>query len=140
VFPHVFDKGGFDVVIGNPPYVPLQKDKKLSLVLKTLGFHTYTSIGDLYCLFYEKGFNILKRRGILGYVTSSNWMIASYGKELRSFISKNTKPEILVYLGGNAFESAVVDSNILILSKLNTVENICLAIDISNSFDKPNEL
>jgi type I restriction-modification system DNA methylase subunit len=139
-FPHVFDKGGFDVVIGNPPYVQLQKDKKLSLVLKTLGFHTYTSIGDLYCLFYEKGFNILKRRGILGYVTSSNWMIASYGKELRSFISKNTKPEILVYLGGNAFESAVVDSNILILSKLNTVENICLAIDISNSFDKPNEL
>jgi len=67
-------------------------------------------------------------------------MIANYGKELRNFLSSNTLPEILVDLGGNAFESAVVDSNILIFSKQSSRDNKCLALDISDSKDKPNQL
>jgi len=84
-FPEVFtEKGGFDIVIGNPPYVQMQKDEgKLADLYKNAKYATFERTGDLYALFYELGFNILKLDGVLCFITSSQWMKANYGKSLR---------------------------------------------------------
>jgi type I restriction-modification system DNA methylase subunit len=133
-FPQVFEKGGFDVVIGNPPYVQLQKIREQSLKLKELDFETYNSTGDLYCLFYEKGYEILKQSGVLGYITSNKWMKANYGKSLRNYLLKSTSVYKLIDLGSGIFESATVDSNILFFKK-DGKSHKTIAIDLSNEND-----
>lgn len=131
-FPKVFAKGGFDIVIGNPPYVQLQSSKELSESLENVGYKTYEKTGDLYCLFYEKGNIILKENGILGFITSNKWLRANYGKSLRRYLLENTTIQLLVDLGSGIFESATVDSNILIYSKHKTNTNQSFAsIDLS---------
>jgi hypothetical protein len=113
-FQDVFDKGGFDIVIGNPPYVQLQKDSgKIANLLENAGYKTFERTGDIYSLFYELGFNLLKEKGIQTIISSSQWMKANYGKSLRELIlSKN--PLKIVLLGPGVFENAIVDTNILI--------------------------
>ncbi|WP_299064434.1 N-6 DNA methylase [uncultured Polaribacter sp.] len=128
-------KGGFDVVIGNPPYVQLQKMKNISFELAKIGYKTYESTGDLYCLFYEKGNDILKSKGVLGFITSNKWMRANYGKSLRKYLFENTNPYKLLDLGAGIFESAVVDSNIIMFEKLKVESLIISSIDISNESD-----
>jgi type II restriction/modification system DNA methylase subunit YeeA len=131
-FSQVFARGGFDVVIGNPPYVQLQKIKEQSLKLKRQGFKTYGSTSDLYCLFYEKGNEILRQKGVLGYITSNKWMRANYGKGLRNYLLEETNPYMLIDLGSGIFESATVDSNILLFEKQKALKNNFDAIDLSN--------
>lgn len=105
---------GFDVVIGNPPYVQMQKNNGyLAEQLKNVGYSTYERTGDVYALFYELGFKVLANKGVHTFITSSQWLKAAYGKSLRKlFISKN--PIKLIALGPGIFETAVVDTNILI--------------------------
>jgi hypothetical protein len=112
----VVENVGFDIVIGNPPYVQLQKIKEQSVILKKQGFETFESTGDLYTLFYEKGFHLLKVNGTHTFITSSQWLKTGYGKSLRKFFLKYN-PLILLELGPNIFENATVDSNILIAQK-----------------------
>jgi len=68
-FPQVLLGGGFDVVVGNPPYVQLQKDKENSK--NYAHYKTYTATGDIYCIFYEQAINLLKTNGTLGMITSN---------------------------------------------------------------------
>lgn len=114
LFADVFEEGGFDIVIGNPPYIQMQKDKgALAELLKNAGYETFERTGDVYAIFYELGFNVLKPNGVHTFITSSQWMKAGYGKSLRQlFLKKN--PLRLVALGPGAFDTAVVDTNILI--------------------------
>ncbi len=124
--------GGFDVVIGNPPYVQLQKMKEVSAQIKQMNFKTYESTGDLYCLFYELGVELLTNNGLLGFITSNKWMRANYGKSLRKYFYENTTPYQLLDLGAGIFEGAVVDSNIILLKKEKTKNFIIPSLDISN--------
>src|SRR5690606_40535911 len=94
-FKDVFDQGGFDVMIGNPPYIQLQKMGKETDILQEAGFETFARTGDIYCLFYEKGFDLLKRGGTLTYITSNKWMRGGYGKSLRKFFTKVNTLKIL---------------------------------------------
>lgn len=112
-------KDGFDVVIGNPPYIQLQaNDGKLAKIYEHCGFSTFTRMGDIYSLFYERGWQILKREGHLCFITSNKWMRAGYGKKIRSFFVENTNPIILIdFAGIQIFESATVDTNVLLFSK-----------------------
>lgn len=112
-FPQVFKKGGFDIIIGNPPYVQLQKIKPEGLE----HYNTYARTGDLYCIFYELGNMILKENGSLGFITSNKWLRANYGKSLRNYLLNSTQLNLLIDLGADVFESATVDSNILIFRK-----------------------
>ena len=108
----------FDIVIANPPYVQLQKmNSDTKQLYKSLKYETYEATGDLYVLFFERGVRLLKEHGVLAYITSNKWMRAGYGKSLRNFFIKNTCPIQLVDLGGGVFESATVDTDILILKK-----------------------
>ncbi|WP_103665010.1 Eco57I restriction-modification methylase domain-containing protein [Gracilimonas amylolytica] len=84
-FPSVFENGGFDVVIGNPPYVKLETIKETSTDLEKQGYETFTKRGDLYAIFVEKGFDLLKPKGIYSYIMPNKWLQAGYGKPLREF-------------------------------------------------------
>lgn len=110
-------KDGFDIVIGNPPYIQMQKDGgKLSNIYKEFGFKTFARTGDIYLLFYEKGLELLKQNGFLTFITSNKWLRAGYGKKSREFFLKYN-PTKLIDLGSGIFESATVDSNILTIQK-----------------------
>ena len=121
-FPEVLnDDGdfvGFDVVIGNPPYVQLQSIKEISLQLKKLQYETYSSMGDLYALFYERGNSILQSNGILCFITGSAWMRTNYGLSLRTFFnSKTSLVDVIDLSDCEIFESATVLTSIISFKK-----------------------
>jgi len=128
-FADVFQNGGFDIVIGNPPYIQLQKslgytaidkkgkeyDVKLGDLYKDAKFATFEKTGDIYCLFYELGNRMLKPGGHLCFITSNKWMRAGYGQSIRNYFSQKTNPKTLIDFGGiQIFDSATVDTNILL--------------------------
>ena len=112
-------KDGFDIVIGNPPYVQLQNDEgKLRKMYENCGYETFASTGDIYCLFYERGHQLLKDDAHLCYITSNKWMRAGYGEKTRKFFATKTNPMLLIDFGGvKVFKSATVDTNILLFAK-----------------------
>jgi hypothetical protein len=135
-FMDVFDPstgsgGGFDVIIGNPPYIQIQSLGKEADILEEIGWDTFSRRGDLYCLFYEQGFRLLKREGIIVFITSNKWMRGGYGKSLRDYFSKiNTKQ--IINLGPGVFQSATVDTNIYIGSN-EPFDNLVKGISINKS-------
>ena len=118
-FNDVFENGGFDIVIGNPPYIQLQGNGgALAKLYEGCKFESFARTGDIYCLFYEQGWRMLKKGGHLCFITSNKWMRAGYGKDLRQFLAKKTNPKLLLDFGGiQVFDSATVDTNILLFSK-----------------------
>ena len=111
---------GFDIVIGNPPYIHFEKAKELG-ALYGKDFHTYMPRGDIYCLFYEKGLSLLREGGILCYITSNKWMRAGYGVKLRSFFADHANVRLLLdFAGAKIFETATVDTNILLAGRKDT--------------------
>ena len=91
---------GFDVVIGNPPYVQIQKFKasdKAAWVEQK--FKTYAASADIYCLFYERGVRILKDGGHLSYITSNKWMRAGYGEALRQYLAEDVETQSVMDFG-----------------------------------------
>jgi adenine-specific DNA-methyltransferase len=114
-------RDGFDIVIGNPPYIQLQKaydaKRKYADLYIGEGYTTFDRRGDIYCLFYERGVELLRPNGILAYITSNKWMRAGYGEKLRDYFTTHTNPLLLIDLGPGVFESATVDTNILLLQR-----------------------
>lgn len=115
----VFEKGGFDVIIGNPPYIQLQKMGKETDILQDAGYETFARTGDIYCLFYEKGIDLLKKNsGVLSYITSNTWMRTKFGESLRDYFTTKCNPEILLnFEDTQIFPSATVEVNILIAKR-----------------------
>lgn len=114
-FKDVFDKGGFDIVIGNPPYVNVEK---IDLTIKSNidRFRTAYKKYDLYVLFYEKALQLLKKGGVLSFITSNKFLSQEYGLILRQELLKNTIEKI-VNFNYDIFDNATVRTCILILSK-----------------------
>ena len=126
---------GFDIVIGNPPYIQLQLNGgELGKMYEDCGFQAFTSTGDIYCLFYERGHQLLKQNGHLCYITSNKWMRAAYGEKLRTFLASKTNPLLLIdFAGVKVFESATVDTNILLFEKAKNAHNtVCAATNKQN--------
>ena len=119
-FPELLDDEGnftgFDLVLGNPPYIHLQSTPgRLKEALQRQGYATYDGNGDIYCLFYELGWRLLREGGHLCYITSNKWMRAAYGQALRRFLVGKTDPLLLVdFAGARVFGSATVDTSILL--------------------------
>ncbi|MEP2023544.1 MAG: Eco57I restriction-modification methylase domain-containing protein [Reichenbachiella sp.] len=110
-------KDGFDIVIGNPPYRQLQKDGgKLAKLYQPHNYDTFERTGDIYSIFYERGVELLKEKGVLCYITSNKWMRANYGTSTRQFFAEKTHPLLVIDFGNvQVFDTATVDTNILIL-------------------------
>ena len=110
---------GFDIVIGNPPYIQLQGNGgELAKKYEKCGYQTFAKTGDIYCLFYERGCQLLKQGGHLCYITSNKWMRAGYGEKTRQYFAERMNPKLLIdFAGVKIFESATVDTNILLLEK-----------------------
>ena len=119
VFNRPSGRNGFDIVIGNPPYIQLQNNGgELAKIYQGYGFKGFARTGDIYCLFYERGYQLLREGGHLCYITSNKWMRAGYGEKIRGFLAHNTNPILLVdFAGIKVFEGATVDTNILLFSK-----------------------
>ena len=108
---------GFDIIIGNPPYVSIQLMDETDALRKGK-FETFEKTGDLYSLFYEQGINLLKNGGTLCYITSNKWINANYGKSTRNFFITKTNPLVLIdFAKVKIFESATVFVNILLTQK-----------------------
>lgn len=97
-FPQVFADGGFDVVLGNPPYVRMELLKAMKPYLETR-FEVVSDRADLYCYFFERGLKILKPGGRLGYISSSTFFKTGSGRPLRNFLRTQATLEIVVDFG-----------------------------------------
>ena len=126
---------GFDIVIGNPPYIQLQNNGgELAQLYAPCNYKTYARTGDIYCLFYERGYQLLKPNGHLCYITSNKWMRAGYGEKTREFFANNMNPMLLIdFAGVKIFESATVDTNILLFAKAaNEHKTLCAVTNKQN--------
>ena len=142
-FNEVYDRagnvpGGFDVVIGNPPYVQIQefKGQKVHQAYRNAGYESFDSNGDLYCLFYEQGIRQLRSGGSLCFITSNKWLRTAYGKNLRRVLYEQN-PMLLIDLGRWVFNSATVDSNILQVVKennLHALHALKMRVKLSGNF------
>jgi REP element-mobilizing transposase RayT/type I restriction-modification system DNA methylase subunit len=111
-------KGGFDVIIGNPPYVPTEFIKENDKIfLEKIYFSAFGRI-NLFPVFYEKGLILVKESGLLGYITPYTILKNQYYKEARKYILNNAKiVELIDFKGITVFEDAAVDSIIFIIKK-----------------------
>jgi len=117
------NNNGFDIVIGNPPYIQLQKTineaskTKLGDLYSASKYETFTKTGDIYALFYELGIKLAKKSGYLSLITSNKWMRAGYGASLRKFLCKYELKALIDFSGYSVFSNATVDVNILSIKK-----------------------
>lgn len=118
----MFDvKDGFDIVIGNPPYVNAIELKKTlgDIEYKRLKNCYITAKGaiDLYVYFFEKGLNLLCNNGVLSYITPNKYLCANYGKELRTFLIRNTQILALLDVSRNNIFDASIYPVVVLLRK-----------------------
>lgn len=115
-FPGVFAVGGFDAVIGNPPYV---RQESLAELKPYLQAHYATSHGvaDLYVYFIEKGVSLLKQGGVYGVIVANKWMRAGYGEPLRCWMKRQRIEEIVDFTDMPVFKNATTYTCILQLCK-----------------------
>lgn len=121
-FPEVLNDAGdfvgFDVVIGNPPYVDAKKLAAISAILREK-FKVYYSSSDLSSYFFELGINVLKQNGVLSYINTNKFFKTEYGKPLRGFISENKIYSIINFEQVPIFDEALVSSLIIVCEKNN---------------------
>lgn len=109
-------KGGFDVVIGNPPYVEHKKLKAIASLLKPI-YEVYTGSSDLSVYFFEKGFKLLKSKGTLTFINTNKFFYTGYGRELRRHILRNTINLIINFEQVEIFDKVLVSSVVFNASK-----------------------
>lgn len=97
-FPGVFAEGGFDVVLGNPPYVRQELISNLKPYLQKR-YESYHGVADLYCYFFERGLRLLKPNGRLGYISSNTFFKSGSGKPMREYLLKEATIESIVDFG-----------------------------------------
>jgi type I restriction-modification system DNA methylase subunit len=138
-FPQVFAKGGFDVVIGNPPYVnaiELKKsysEQEYNYLKKQ--YSTAKGTVDLYIYFFEKGLSMIKPNGVLAYITPNRYLSASYGTALRQFIIKQYSfYQLIDYSDKKVFEDA---STYPVITMIQNGRNDCV---LCGKFDDNQEL
>ncbi len=127
-FREVFANGGFDVVIGNPPYVHLERIKETSVALKNANYETYHSQGDIYCVFVEKGIEVLKAKGLISYIMPNKWLQAGYGKPLREYFLKYRMLELIDFGDIQIFDGATTYPCIFITQKTNPQKEISISV------------
>lgn len=129
-FQEIMKDGGFNIILGNPPYVRQEKIKEMKPYLKE-EYKTYTGVADLYVYFFEKGLELLRKDGYLGFICSNKYTRANYGKKLRELILNYNINNYNDYTGKKLFEGATVDPSTIIINKQHDKNNEIL---INNDF------
>lgn len=135
-YSEVFEsKGGFDVVIANPPYVRQENiDYKDSLKRE---YQIFNSVSDLYTYFYERGFRLLKPLGILTFITSNKFLRARYGSFLRNYLQSNISLRNIINFGEHHVFEAITNTLILLGTKQYPTNN---KFYYSENFENPKEI
>ncbi|MHB1458140.1 MAG: Eco57I restriction-modification methylase domain-containing protein [Armatimonadota bacterium] len=116
-FAHIMTKGGFDAVIGNPPYVRMEELKNIKGYLKSV-YEVHAERSDLYAYFIERNHRLLRICGYSGMIVSNKFLRARYGKPLRDFLSKNACIKHVVdFAGMPVFPNATVRTIILLSTR-----------------------
>ena len=139
-FPEIMtDKGifeGFDVIIGNPPYISLESLKKESKVYagmmgreegtnhRVKVYTTHETRGDIYSLFVERGLQLLKKNGLLAYILPNKWMKVGYGKPLRQLFLKQNLTQVIDFDDNQIFEDATTYTCIIRMTKAKSAGEI----------------
>ena len=118
-FAEVFDKGGFDVVIGNPPYVSNMDEETKQYLRKNYEASSY--LLDLYIAFIEKSQKLLSKGGMLCFITPNSWMKNLVQAPIRKFVLENLCIKKIVPKITNAFDSANVETSILLARNENRI-------------------
>ena len=151
-FADVLYKGGFDIIIGNPPYIRQEKIKELKerlqkeefynpIIQKKEKYECFSGTADIYIYFFEKGFKLLSENGILSFITSNKYTRAKYGSKFREFLLKNTDiKEFIDFNGIKVFESATVDTAILSFSRKKEENPMLLYCNVGNDYQKDQDL
>ncbi|MCT7462195.1 N-6 DNA methylase [Aliarcobacter cryaerophilus] len=133
-FKEVFEQGGFDVVIGNPPYgATLNKEEKEYFYSK---FETVEYQLDTYTLFMEKAHKILKTNAKLAFIVPSTWLTMFYFKTLRKYLIENSYFENLLLFRYQVFEDVTAETSIITLTKNKEINE---KIN-TNFYDNSNEI
>ncbi|MEG3893891.1 Eco57I restriction-modification methylase domain-containing protein [Microcoleus sp. Z1_A1] len=124
-FPQIFADGGFDVVLGNPPYVRQELLSPIKPYLQA-NYESYNGVADLYTYFYELGLNILKPKGVLSYIVTNKWLRSGYGEPLRKFFASQGLLEQIIDFGhAPIFEEADTFPCIVAVRKPNA--SLCIS-------------
>ena len=118
---------GFDVVIGNPPYVSHDKiSHELKLALRN-HYKAWQPFADMYCYFVERAVHLQSNRGILALITSNSYLRAEYGAPLRKFLKANNQPIRIVNIeDSQVFESVIVNVAIVLSRRMTHPEIECV--------------
>ena len=137
-FPQVFEKGGFDVVIGNPPYVRphyLNDETKRHL---WNAFQTYERKADLYVCFMEMALRLVKQKGFTSFIVSDGWLRLDSFEKIRQFILQNASVLNIVDFTKDIFDSATVKTCIFIFKEGTIEKNIVQTAVIDDYLDLNN--
>lgn len=114
-FPEIMKDGGFDAVIGNPPYGAIFTDE-MSSYLKDKN-STFVWRGESYLIFVERAFQLLRESGLFGFITPDTFLNLRFTQALRTYLLKNSSLKEIVLLPSNVFAGTTVDTALLFAEK-----------------------
>lgn len=129
-FKQIIEEGGFDVVIGNPPYVRHEELLDIKPYLKS-NYQVYHGMADLFVYFFEKGFELLKKGGYFGMIVSNKWLKACYAQNLRQFLSKYWIERFIDFGDLPIFQDATTYPCIIIMRKIREMNPKILVCQVS---------
>ena len=123
-FADIMKAGGFDAVIGNPPYVRQEGLKEQKKYFET-HYTVYQGTADLYAYFFEKGISLLRSKGLFSFIVANKWMRANYGKPLRKYLLTKQIEEIIDFGDLPVFKNAIAYPCIIRVSNEKTEREFC---------------
>lgn len=132
-FPYIFQSGGFDIVIGNPPYVKQGKIKDMKPYLKK-NYKVYTGTSDLFVYFFEQGLNLLKDHGMFSFICSNKFTQTKNDGPLRNLILSHKFLKYIDYTGKKVFEEVTTNPAVFVIKKDLAIDN---NININDEFEIP---
>ncbi len=130
-FPHVFEKGGFDVVIGNPPYGAAIKSAEKEFFIKNYQYQSYQL--DTYMIFFEQSFKLMKMEGLLGFITPTTWLSALFASKIRELLVNSKVVKQIVHYNYFVFTDATVETDIYIFRNATPTPNCDITILFENT-------